>query len=344
MTGLPLWGVARTFAMALALGTAVSTAAPPKAPPSSTEPELPRAPGALAAIAPDLAVTEAFVGALNAATHAYESLPPEGAAVGQQLRLACFFTNRGIGFTGSFRVMHLVDGRVVAVSHPLPGLANGARTVDGLSFTPNVEGAHRYECAVNYDRAIAEAVTGNNRLGKDFRVRGPATMVPRDHPGPNLPAGPGRAPRISAVDLTVAQIAAQDGFWSTDWEVIGVAVITVTVKNVGMEEAPPREWQWQWIVDGVPRGCGVGDPRFGRLAGSDARFGLKAGESRPSSFGFRGATDDDIAGLKPGFVKQYRVKVRFNCDLAQAERDDGNNESREVPVWFKTRQGLPGNP
>jgi hypothetical protein len=343
MNGLTLLRLGCGIAMALALAAPAADASPPGARPPSTQ-QVPAPPaGLLAARAPDLAVTEAFVGTLDAATNTYRPLGAEGVAVGQAFRVACFVMNGGAGFQGSFRVTHRVDGRVVAVSNPLAGLPNGARTVHGIPFTLTSEGSHRYECAVALD-AATERVTSNNSLGTDFLVHGPATMVPRDRPGSNAPAGPVLPPRPSAVDLTVPQIFAQDGFWSTDWEVIGVAMITVTVKNAGMQEAPPRDWTWQWIVDGVPRGCDVTDPRFGKYAGSEGTFGLGPGESRAVTFTFRGVTDSDISSLRPGFVKQYRVKVRFNCDLGQSERDDSNNTSREIPVWFKTMKGLPGQP
>jgi hypothetical protein len=237
-----------------------------------------------------------------------------------------------------------LDGQIVRISNPLPPLTAGARSVDGLDVTAGAPGQHRYECTVNFDNASADRTSANNTAATDFLILAPAAMTPREQAGPNVPARPVRPPRVSNVDLIVPQISAQDGFWSTDWQIIGVATVTVTVKNVGMEAAPSRAWTWQWIVDGVPRACTTSDPRFNLVSGQPTSFGLAQGESRAVSFYFKGLDDSEIEALKPGFVRTYQVKVRFNCDLAQAERSDTNNESRVVPVWFKARLGVPGEP
>ena len=323
--------------VAVAAQAAASGKTPP---PAAQAPSKPR----VAATLPDLVVTRVFVGTLDASTSTYVALPPEGVAAGQQFRLACFFANRGGGTSGSFRVLHQIDGKTVGYSSPIPGLAHGASSSRGILFTYRTAGSHRYDCAVECVDPGAELVTENNKLGTVFLVHAPAQMQPAARPGPSLPAGPVRAPRVSNVDLTVPQIIAQDGFWSVDWQLIGEAVITVTVKNVGMEAAPTQEWHWQWVVDGVPRACAATDPRIRRDVDSPARFGLMPGESRTVAFRFSGVSDEDLAHLALGFVKTYRVKVRFNCDFAQPERDGNDNESREIPVWFKARKGVPGYP
>lgn len=309
-------------------------------PPAARSPATPR----IAAQAPDLYVTQVLVGRLDASTNTYVPLPSEGVGVGEQFRLACFFANQGASYSGSFRVQHLIDGKAVGLSNPIAGLAHDARGVRDVRITYAPAGTHRYDCVLACADPAAELVTENNKLGTVFLVHAPAQMQPGERPGPNLPGGLVRPPRVSNVDLTVPRIFAEDGFWSTDWQVIGEAVITVTVKNVGMEAAPSQEWHWQWMVDGVPRACAAADPRIRRDVDSPARFGLQPGEGRAIAFRFSGVSDEDLAGLRPGFVKTYRVKVRFNCDFAQPERDGNDNESREIPVWFKTRQGVPGNP
>lgn len=341
MSGAALLRLGLVFAAVLPGAGGAALAGSGKTPPPAAQaPSKPR----VAATLPDLYVTRVFVGTLDASTNTYVALPPEGVAAGQQFRLACFFANRGADYGGSFRVRHLLDGREVAVSNPITGLAHGASSSRGILFTYRTAGSHRYDCAVECVDPGAELVTENNKLGTVFLVHAPAKMTPRERAGPNLPAGPVRAPRVSNVDLTVPQIFARDGFWSVDWQLIGEAVITVTVKNVGMEAAPSQEWHWQWVVDGVPRGCAAADPRIRRDVESPARFGLQPGEGRAIAFRFSGVSDDDLAHLALGFVKTYRVKVRFNCDFAQPERDGGDNESREIPVWFKARKGVPGTP
>jgi len=309
-------------------------------PPAAQAPAKPR----MAVQAPDLWVTRLLVGTLDASTNTYVPLPPEGVAAGQQFRLVCYFANRGGGTSGSFRVLHQIDGKTVGYSSPIPGLAHDARGVRDLRVTYATAGSHRYDCVLAFAEPSPEVVTDNNKLGTVFLVHAPAQMQPAERPGPNLPQVQGPAPRVSNVDLTVPQIFAQDGFWSVDWQVIGEAVITVSVKNVGMEAAPSQEWHWQWVVDGVPRGCAATDPRIRRDVESPARFGLTPGESRTVAFRFSGVSDEDLAHLAVGFVKTYRVKVRFNCDFAQPERDGNDNESREIPVWFKGRKGVPGYP
>jgi hypothetical protein len=341
MRGLGSPAFAGVLSVALALASPATGAAP------ATGRARANAPGtkpAGMAVAPDLAATRAFVGTLDRGTNVYRPAPETGVETGQQLRIACFYTNSGAAASGSFRVRHVVDGRVVGVSNPLPALAGGANSVDGRDFTAGAPGMHRYECTINFDNAAADRTPSNNSAAADFRVLGPASMTPRDQPKPNVPAQPARPPRLSNVDLLVQQISAQDGFWSTDWQIIGVATVTATVKNVGMEAAPARAWTWQWTVDGVPRACGTSDPRFNLVSGQPASFGLTPGEGRAVSFYFKGLADSEIEALKPGFVRTYQVKVRFNCDLGQAERSDTNNESREIPVWFKARQGVPGKP
>lgn len=336
------WQSAGVLAAALAL-VSPAAGAPREQAPARTS--VPGAKPAILAALPDLVATHAFVGIRDPATNTYKPVPAAGVEPGRQLQIACFYSNAGSKTSSSFRIRHVIDGHVVGVSSPLPGVAGGAKGLDGRSYTAGAVGQHRYECTVNFDNAAPDRTSDNNSAAADFLVHGPAAMTPRELPKPNVPAAPQAAPfHPSAVDLTVPQIFAQDGFWSTDWQVIGEATLTATVKNVGMEAAPSRAWKWQWIVDGVPRGCGTSDPRFSLIVGQPASFGLSPGESRAVSFYFRGLTDGDLADLTLGFVRTYQVKVRFNCDLGQAERSDANNESRLIPVWFKARLGVPGMP
>ncbi len=342
MRGVRWFPRAGALAVLCGLATPAIGAAPPKV--SAPASVAGTRPSTGMAVAPDLVATMAFVGTFDPGGNAYYPLPAAGVESGRQFRIACFCANLGAGPSGPFRVRHVLDGQVVAVSNPLPALAAGARTLDFRDVTAGAPGPHRYECAVNFDHAAADRNWANNSATTDFHVLGPATMAPREQPRANVPALPGPAPRQSNVDLIVPQLSAQDGFWSTDAQIIGEAMLRVTVKNAGMEAAPARPWAWQWTVDGVDRACAPSDPRFHMIAGQPTSFGLAQGESRTVDFYFKGLADSEIEALKPGFVRTYRVKVRFNCDLAQAERSDANNVSREIPVWFKARQGVPGLP
>src|SRR5512138_1866873 len=116
LRSLPLAGV---LAGALAAAPAASAA-----PPRNTSPRVSR-PGtgpAGLALQPDLAATRAFVGTLNPQTNSYEPVPPGGVEAGRPLRVACFYANVGAARSGSFRVRHVIDGKVIGVSNPLPAL------------------------------------------------------------------------------------------------------------------------------------------------------------------------------------------------------------------------------
>ncbi len=127
-------------------------------PPAAQPPANPR----MAVQAPDLWVTRVLVATLDASTNTYVPLPPEGVAAGQQFRLVCFFANRGGGTSGSFRVLHQIDGKTVGYSSPIAGLAHDAQGARDLPVTYATAGSHRYDCVLAFADPSPELVTENN--------------------------------------------------------------------------------------------------------------------------------------------------------------------------------------
>ena len=140
----------------------------------------------------------------------------------------------------------------------------------------------------------------------------------------------------AGLDLSVTQLTVEDGFYIFFGDIVGAAIVHVTVRNNSPREAFPHEWKWSWTVDGVTRECSVSDGGFHPYPSTS--FGFKPWESKRIDFSFSGMNHSDFANCRQGMVVQYRVKVNFNCERFGNEREYAHNETPyQTLVTFKCR-------
>ncbi len=105
-------------------------------------------------------------------------------AVAEKVLLVCRWANAGAASTATFKVGYYVDGRLIGSRGTQANApAAGRQAIHaGAEYAADRAGKHRYECVLDYDHALRERDTTNNRASLTFDVVAKAESALARHP------------------------------------------------------------------------------------------------------------------------------------------------------------------